>query len=200
MSPQHEEQRLEPQIMELAAGQAELPPKSTASNSTGEGQRRGSDDHRPATSSLPQGPFRPIRDAGDETSVLSPQDEEQRFVPQAVELPASQAELPEKPTARNSTGEGQRKGSDDHRPATGSLAQGPFRPIRDPGDETSVLSSHDHEKGSEPQTVELHPSQAELPERPTGFDDHRSATGSLPQGPFRPIRDTGDETSVEEQK
>ena len=63
------------------------------------------------------------------------------------------------------------------------------------------MNSEPEEEALKPQEAALPPGQGELPEKPSmgkgGEDPHQPAS-PLPQGPFRPITDPGEETGVEE--
>jgi hypothetical protein len=63
------------------------------------------------------------------------------------------------------------------------------------------MNSERKEEALEPQNVEVPPHQGELPEKPDlgkGGEDRHEPTRPLTPGPFRPIVDPGEPTSVEE--
>jgi hypothetical protein len=63
------------------------------------------------------------------------------------------------------------------------------------------MTTEREEPDLDPREVELKPAQAEIPDTPvqeTHGEDRRHMRPHLPRGPFRPVTDLGQETTVEE--
>ena len=63
------------------------------------------------------------------------------------------------------------------------------------------MTTEREESNLEPTVVELKPEQAEIPDtlvQETHPEDRRHLRPPLPRGPFRPVTDLGEETTVEE--